>query len=147
MINSVEVIEDQNLLSLGKLTKVDKSKIQMVSSGEDKSKVEGFLSRRGSEMALKHLCEKFGSSLFDKLPKMWDCLTEVLKPIPRDDEQILHMTNPYMDNDPQALINNIQVSTLFYIYICYEINCLFHCMLNLLQLMHESHDATTAMKL
>lgn len=131
MINSVEVIEDQNLLSFGKVTKVDKSKIQMVSSGEDKSKVEGFLSRRGSEMALKHLCEKFGSLLFDKLPKMWDCLTEVLKPIPQDDEQILHMANPCMDNDPQALINNIQVSNLLYIYIFYKINCLFHYMLKL----------------
>ncbi|KAG6504315.1 hypothetical protein ZIOFF_036646 [Zingiber officinale] len=109
VINSVEVIEDQYLLSFGKVTKVDKSKIQMASSGEDKSKVEGFLSRRGSEMALKHLCEKFGSSLFDKLPKMWDCLTEVLKPIAQDDEQILHMANPCMDNDPQALINNIQL--------------------------------------
>ncbi|RRT74285.1 hypothetical protein B296_00021134 [Ensete ventricosum] len=79
-MNSLDVIDDQNLFSFGKAANIEKSKLHMFSSGEDKSIVEGFLSRRGSEMALKHLCEKFGASLFEKLPKIWDCITEVLKP-------------------------------------------------------------------
>ncbi|KAJ8513513.1 hypothetical protein OPV22_003947 [Ensete ventricosum] len=111
-MNSLDVIDDQNLFSFGKAANIEKSKLHMFSSGEDKSIVEGFLSRRGSEMALKHLCEKFGASLFEKLPKIWDCITEVLKPaspgglISTDDQQ---MTNISKDNDPQTLINNIQL--------------------------------------
>lgn len=111
-MNSLDVIDDQNLFSFGKAANVEKSKLHMLSSGEDKSIVEGFLSRRGSEMALKHLCEKFGASLFEKLPKIWDCITEVLKPaspgglISTDDQR---MANISKDNDPQTLINNIQV--------------------------------------
>ncbi|CAL9077601.1 TATA-binding protein-associated factor BTAF1 isoform X2 [Musa acuminata AAA Group] len=112
-MNSLDVIDDQNLFSFGKAANVEKSKLHMLSSGEDKSIVEGFLSRRGSEMALKHLCEKFGASLFEKLPKIWDCITEVLKPaspggglISTDDQR---MANISKDNDPQTLINNIQL--------------------------------------
>ncbi|XP_019258719.1 PREDICTED: uncharacterized protein LOC109236934 [Nicotiana attenuata] len=48
-------------------------------------RVEGFISRRGSELALKYLCEKLGGSLFEKLPKLWDCLVEVLKPCSLED--------------------------------------------------------------
>ncbi|XAR57644.1 Nucleoplasmin ATPase [Bertholletia excelsa] len=113
VLASMENIEDQDLLSFGNSISKQKSKVHMLSSGEDRSKVEGFITRRGSELALKHLCEKFGSSLFDKLPKLWDCLTEVLKPgnlerlIPEDGKQITSVLESI--KDPQVLINNIQV--------------------------------------
>lgn len=116
-ISSMEVIENQDLLSFGSSTPKQKSKVHMLAGGEDRSKVEGFISRRGSELALKHLCEKFGTSLFDKLPKLWDCLTEVLKPggsaelTPQDENE--NKLGFESIKDPQILINNIQVSTTF----------------------------------
>ncbi|XP_072972272.1 TATA-binding protein-associated factor BTAF1 isoform X2 [Typha angustifolia] len=116
VINSMEVIEEQNLLSFGKLaSSSNKTKLQVPSAGEDRSKVEGYISRRGSEMTLKHLCVKFGSALFSELPKLWDSLTEVLKPVVAEGhvlthgQQILQLSRLYEDKDPQALINNIQV--------------------------------------
>ncbi|XP_048324850.2 TATA-binding protein-associated factor BTAF1 isoform X2 [Ziziphus jujuba] len=104
VISSMETIDDQDLLSYGTGTGKQKSRAQMLAGGEDRSKVEGFISRRGSELALRHLCKKFGASLFDKLPKMWDCLTEVLT---EDEKQITKTIGAV--KDPQILINNIQV--------------------------------------
>ncbi|XP_006646908.1 TATA-binding protein-associated factor BTAF1 isoform X1 [Oryza brachyantha] len=115
IINSIQVIEDQNLLSIGKRFSNHKSRGQMTSGGEDRSKLEGFISRRGSELAFKHLCEKFGASLFEKLPKLWDCLTEFLKPVKagddlmKEDPNIAQLGRSYEDKEPQSLINNIQV--------------------------------------
>lgn len=115
VINSMDVIEDQNLLSFGRTTNIQKTKSKVQSAGEDRSKVEGSISRRGSELALEHLCKKFGASLFDKLPKLWDCLTEILKPVSSqdsllaDDQKEFQMIDIHKDVDPQALINNIQV--------------------------------------
>ncbi|KAH6836484.1 ROOT GROWTH DEFECTIVE 3 [Perilla frutescens var. hirtella] len=85
----------------------------MFSAGEDRLKVEGFISRRGSELSLKYLCMKFGGSLSDKLPKIWHCLVEVLKPcnhegLTRGDEKLTDKSISSV-NDPQILINNIQV--------------------------------------
>ncbi|XP_052171300.1 TATA-binding protein-associated factor BTAF1 [Diospyros lotus] len=113
VLSSVEIIEDHNLLSFGSGTSKQKSKVHMLPSGEDRSRVEGFISRRGSELALKHLCEKFGASLFDMLPKLWDCLTEVLKPgnikgLTLEDEKHITLAIESIE-DPQILINNIQV--------------------------------------
>jgi TATA-binding protein-associated factor len=34
--------------------------------------LEGAITKRGAEFALKFLCSKFEGSLFDKLPKLWD---------------------------------------------------------------------------
>ncbi|XP_057511229.1 LOW QUALITY PROTEIN: TATA-binding protein-associated factor BTAF1 [Actinidia eriantha] len=113
VLGSIEIIEDQDLLSYGANTSKQKSKVHMLPSGEDRSRVEGFISRRGSELALMHLCKKFGASLFDKIPKLWDCLTEVLKPgsldglTPEDGKHIPLVIEPV--KDPQILINNIQV--------------------------------------
>ncbi|PON37204.1 Coatomer beta subunit [Parasponia andersonii] len=112
VISSMEIIDDQDLLSFGTATSKQKSKVQMMAGGEDRSKVEGFFSRRGSELALRHLCEKFGASLFDKLPKLWDCLTEVLKPstngsLTSNEKQVTQIVDSV--KDPQVLINNIQV--------------------------------------
>lgn len=116
VINSMEIIEEQDLLSFGRSTGHQKTKVHLLAGGEDRSKVEGFISRRGSELALKYLCAKFGGSLFDKLPKLWDCVTEFLKPgnpegliMPTDDQKMM----PTVDfvKDPQILINNIQVIT------------------------------------
>ncbi|KAJ0979707.1 hypothetical protein J5N97_015181 [Dioscorea zingiberensis] len=111
VLDSVEVIADQDLLSFGRAASSQKPKGQVLSSSEDRAKSEGYISRRGSELALKHLCQKFGSSLFDKLPKLWDCLTEILKPahFPGDSQQMPEISDILMDVDPQALINNIQV--------------------------------------
>ena len=118
VINSIQVIEDQNLLLIGKRFSNHKSRGHGSSGGEDRTKMEGFISRRGSELALKHLCEKFGSSLFEKLPKLWDCLTEFLKPIEieddiqKDDPSITQLGRSCEDKDPQSLINNIQVCSI-----------------------------------
>ncbi|KAF6176669.1 hypothetical protein GIB67_034531 [Kingdonia uniflora] len=103
-INSMEVIEDQDLFTFGRRASNLKKKVHLLAGGEERSMVEGFISRRGSELALKHLCDKFGATLFDKLPKLWDCLTEVLKP-----ETSEGPTHPDFVKDPQILINNIQV--------------------------------------
>jgi TATA-binding protein-associated factor len=114
IINSMQVVEDQNLLSIGKRFSSHRSRGHTASVSEERSKMEGFISRRGSELAFKHLCEKFGPSLFEKLPKLWDCLTEFLKPVktedcPKDDTSIAQLGRSYEDKDPQSLINNIQV--------------------------------------
>ncbi|RXH83789.1 hypothetical protein DVH24_009224 [Malus domestica] len=112
VICSLDIIDDQDLLSFGTNTGKQKSKVILAGS-EDRSKVEGFISRRGSELALRHLCMKFGASLFDELPKLWDCLTEVLKPSsiqslnPADEKKITQTLESV--KDPQTLINNIQV--------------------------------------
>ncbi|XP_062232323.1 TATA-binding protein-associated factor BTAF1-like isoform X2 [Phragmites australis] len=115
VINSMQVIEDQNLLSIGKRFTSHKSRGHMTSGSEERLKMEGFISRRGSELAFKHLCEKFGSSLFEKLPKLWGCLTEFLKPVKtkdgtlKDDLSIAQLGRSCEDKDPQSLINNIQI--------------------------------------
>jgi TATA-binding protein-associated factor len=114
VINSMQVIEDQNLLSIGKRFGIHKSRGHMISGSEERLKTEGFISRRGSELALKHLCEKFGSLLFEKLPKLWDCLTEFLKPVQtKDDLNVAQLGRSCEDKEPQSLINNIQVCSIW----------------------------------
>lgn len=114
-ICSIENIDDQGLLSFRTPVTKQKSKVHVL-TGEDRSKVEGFISRRGSELSLRLLCEKFSVLLFDKLPKLWDCLTEVLKPssseslIAADEKQATVAIESV--SDPQTLINNIQVSAI-----------------------------------
>ncbi|CAJ1978258.1 unnamed protein product [Sphenostylis stenocarpa] len=109
---TIESIDDQGLLSFRTPVSKQKSKVHVL-AGEDRSKVEGFLSRRGSELSLRLLCVKFGLSLFDKLPKLWDCLTEVLKPISSESLPITEEKQVIVPiesiSDPQILINNIQV--------------------------------------
>ncbi|MQL74198.1 hypothetical protein Taro_006573 [Colocasia esculenta] len=112
VINTWDVVESQDLLSLGKSSVGRKTKGPVPPAGEDRTKIEGFISRRGSELALKYLCEKFGSSMLDKLSKLWDCLTEFLKPM---DCQLVSANDQKMRQvidevkEPQSLINNIQV--------------------------------------
>ncbi|XP_075109264.1 TATA-binding protein-associated factor BTAF1 isoform X1 [Nicotiana tabacum] len=113
VLNSIEIIEEQDLLSSVSSSNRHKSKVHMLSPGEDRLKVEGFISRRGSELALKYLCEKLGGSLFEKLPKLWDCLVEVLKPcslegMTEEDEKLITRAIELV-KDYQNLINNIQV--------------------------------------
>lgn len=108
VISSMEIIDDQDFLSFGNNMGKQKSKVHTLAGGEDRSRVEGFISRRGAELALKHLCEKFGACLFDKLPKLWDCLTEVLMPGSPADEQLIAQSIESV-KDPQVLVNNIQV--------------------------------------
>lgn len=131
LMSSTEVIEDQDLM--GTTTSKHKSKAHTV-PGEDRSKLEGFISRRGSELALKHLCEKFGAELFDKLPKLWECMTEILKPDSSNgqpaanDENIAQVIDRI--KDPQPLINNIQVyiystSLCMYRLLTLQISCTY----------------------
>ncbi|XP_050224849.1 TATA-binding protein-associated factor BTAF1 isoform X2 [Mercurialis annua] len=108
IISSMEIVDDQDFLSSGSNITRQKSKGHALGGGEDRSKIEGFISRRGSELALKYLCERFGPCLFDKLPKLWDCLTEVLMPGSSSDEQHIAQRIESV-KDPQILINNIQV--------------------------------------
>ncbi|KAG9442446.1 hypothetical protein H6P81_018300 [Aristolochia fimbriata] len=119
LLNSVNSIEEHDMLSFGRagFSSNQKTKAQVLSAGEDRSRIEGFISRRGSELALKHLCKKLGASLFDKLPKLWDCITEVLKPgasdaVPAvdaaiDEQKMCSIVDTV--KDLQTLINNIQV--------------------------------------
>lgn len=114
IINSMQIIEDQNLLTIGKRFSSHKSRGHVTSGSDERLKTEGFISRRGSELALKHLCEKFGSSLFDKLPKLWDCLTEFLKSVQTEDDlNVAQLGRSCEDKDPQSLINNIQVCSVW----------------------------------
>ncbi|KAL2547968.1 TATA-binding protein-associated factor BTAF1 [Forsythia ovata] len=113
VLSSVEVIEDQDLMSFESSSSRQKSKVHMLSPGEDRSRVEGFISRRGSELALKYLCVKYGGSLFEKLPKIWNCLVEFIKPctmegLNAEDEKLIDQAIESI-RDPQILINNIQV--------------------------------------
>ncbi|GAV57483.1 SNF2_N domain-containing protein/Helicase_C domain-containing protein/DUF3535 domain-containing protein [Cephalotus follicularis] len=108
VISSMDIIDDQDFLSFGNSTGKQKSKVHMIAGGEDRSRVEGFISRRGSELALRHMCKKFGPLLFDKLPKLWDCLTEVLIPGSIANEKQITQAIESI-KDPQILINNIQV--------------------------------------
>lgn len=107
IIRSIDIVDDLDFLSSRSNAGKQKSKA-VLAGGEDRSKVEGFITRRGAELALKHLSVKFGGSLFDKLPKLWECLTEVLVPVTPEDQQDFDLKMESV-SDPQVLINNIQV--------------------------------------
>lgn len=111
-LSSTDTIEEHELLSFGSNSSRQKSKLHMLASGEDRARVEGFISRRGAELALKYLCQKLGGSLFNSLPKLWDCLVEVFKP--GNPEALTAQEDLFSSSidcvkDPQLLINNIQV--------------------------------------
>ncbi|XP_023528568.1 TATA-binding protein-associated factor BTAF1 [Cucurbita pepo subsp. pepo] len=113
VICSMEVIDEQDILSSGTSTRKSRTKVHTLSGTDDRSRIEGFISRRGSELVLRCLCEKLGDALFGKLPKLWDCLTEILLPTTtenvtaEDEQKIMHTIESV--KDPQTLINNIQV--------------------------------------
>ncbi|KAE9464711.1 hypothetical protein C3L33_03342, partial [Rhododendron williamsianum] len=94
-LGSVDFIEDQYLISFGTSTSTSKqkSKVQTLASAEDRSRAEGYIA--------------------DEIPKLWDCLTEVLKPgtlvglASSDPNHTPLVIEPL--KDPQTLINNIQV--------------------------------------
>ncbi|KAH9607137.1 hypothetical protein KSS87_005065, partial [Heliosperma pusillum] len=117
IITSVEVMEEQDILSSRSVTGNQRSRGRSAANTEDRSRAEGFISRRGAELALKHLSKKFGAFLFDKIPKLWDCLTEILKPINPCEEVTSEETKIVMAiesvKDPQLLINNIQMCSTF----------------------------------
>lgn len=113
VICSMEVIDEQDLLSSGTSSRKSRTKVHTPSGTDDRSRIEGFISRRGSEFVLRCLCEKLGDALFEKLPKLWDYLTEILLPTTvenvtaEDEQKIMHTIESV--KDPQTLINNIQV--------------------------------------
>ncbi|KAK7256333.1 hypothetical protein RIF29_29775 [Crotalaria pallida] len=109
-----EILQMKSVEALAELIK-QKSKVHVL-AGEDQSKLEGFISRRRSELSLRLLCEKFGPLLFDKLPKLWDCLTVVLKPCSSEFVAVTNESEFTVSIEsfsvPQALINNIQVGII-----------------------------------
>jgi len=95
-------------------------KIPPLSANDERARAEGAITRRGAELALKSLCNKFGSSLLDQLPKLWDCLTESLgQPVPSTSDQS-SVTLPVLTAESQALITNLQVGHLDLIsFLCF----------------------------
>eukprot|EP00250_Pteridium_aquilinum_P022032 c25285_g1_i2 orf=410-6568(-) len=85
---------------------------QVVSTVEERLRMEGAITRRGAEFVLKSLCDKFGVILFEKLPKLWDCLTEALNLCASngaDGTGSLTCSVTFdQHGEPQALINNLQ---------------------------------------
>ena len=85
------------------------AKLPPLSASEERARAEGAITRRGAELALKSLCDKFGSSLLEQLPKLWDCLTESLgHPAPATTDQSA-VSLPVLNAEPPALITNLQV--------------------------------------
>lgn len=111
LANAVSVnMEENEAAPVGKGSK--NSKGPLLSASEERSRLEGAITRRGAELALKSLCVRFGSSLLDQLPKLWDCLTEGLGQPATSITNATHpsVLLPALTADPQALITNLQVS-------------------------------------
>lgn len=47
---------------------------------------EAQLMKRGAETALRELCNKFGSRVFDIVPKLWECLSAKLQEVFSQDQ-------------------------------------------------------------
>ncbi|KAL3681420.1 hypothetical protein R1sor_024376 [Riccia sorocarpa] len=105
--------EDVDVGSSGKSSTAVKVKPQVSSMSEEKARIEGAIARRGAELALKALCDKFSVNLFEQLPKLWDCLTESLgQGIEVSEGTSFKWTEvvlPELKSDAQALINNLQL--------------------------------------
>jgi TATA-binding protein-associated factor len=86
-------------------------KMSSLSAMDERAKFEGAITRRGAESALRSLSEKFKSSLFDQLPKLWDCLTEALGEPSTAAIGASQPSDPcsVWTSDSQALITNLQV--------------------------------------
>lgn len=105
--NAIAVIPEESEAPSEKGNK--HGKLPPLSSNDERARAEGAITRRGAELALKSLCNKFGNSLLDQLPKLWDCLTESLgQPAPSTSDQS-SVTLPVLTAEPQALITNLQV--------------------------------------
>ena len=94
-------------------TSGSRQRVPIVSTAEERSRLEGAITKRGAELALKFLCAKFEGSLFEKLPKLWDCLTEALKLSTSSNgaqgiESSSFSGTIIQHGEPQALINNMQ---------------------------------------
>ncbi|KAG6551134.1 hypothetical protein Mapa_007369 [Marchantia paleacea] len=111
--NAVPVSEDADIGASGKTNTGVKVKLQGGSSSEERSRIEGAIARRGAELALKALCDKFKGSLFEQLSKLWDCLTESLGQGIAVSVASSFTWNevvlPDLKADAQALVNNLQV--------------------------------------
>jgi TATA-binding protein-associated factor len=97
-------IEDIEATPVGKVGK--NMKLQLLSASEERSRLEGAITRRGAEFSLKSLCEKFGDTLLEQLLKLWECLTEALG---QPSAVAIPGSLPELTADPQALITNLQV--------------------------------------
>lgn len=114
--NADNLLYENGTNQLGKVHNEEKTKNLTLNVAEERLKIEGAISRHGAELALEALSLKFREALFDKLPKLWDCITEALgrvralaghseaskgsKVCTQQDSKAV---------DPQALINNLQV--------------------------------------
>ncbi|KAI5064208.1 hypothetical protein GOP47_0020878 [Adiantum capillus-veneris] len=90
-----------------------RQKSQVMSTAEERSRMEGAITRRGAEFVLRSLCDRFGVLLFEKLPKLWDCLTEALNFSAANGAEAMESLNGVIavnqHAEPQSLINNLQV--------------------------------------
>jgi hypothetical protein len=58
------------------------------------------IARMGAEAALRHLATHFGAALLEALPRLWECMAGAL------------LTGP--QSDPQSLVNNLQVRSVWH---------------------------------
>lgn len=80
----------------------------------DRERMEAGITRRGAELALKALSQAFGKGLFIHLPRLWECMSDVL---PAVDETVplgirpswLDRPLPVVQAELQAVVNNLQV--------------------------------------
>ncbi|MCO5611453.1 hypothetical protein L7F22_065706 [Adiantum nelumboides] len=87
-----------------------RQKSQGMSTAEERARMEGAITRRGAEFVLRSLCDKFGVLLFEKLPKLWDCLTEALIFSAANEPEAMNFAIAQEQHaEPQSLINNLQV--------------------------------------
>lgn len=47
-------------------------------NGEEPAPNEDFVTRRGAQAALSAIIDAFGAEVFDKVPKLWDLMTQAL---------------------------------------------------------------------
>lgn len=108
--NAVSVIiDDMETTAAGKSIK--HIRLPPMSASEERARLEGAITKRGAELVLRSLSEKLGDLLLDRLPKLWDCLTEALGHSSAIIAEVSQPNGPLpvLTADSQALITNLQV--------------------------------------
>jgi TATA-binding protein-associated factor len=102
--NAVSVIiDDVETAAAGK--NIKHIRVPPMSASEERARLEG------AELVLRSLSEKLGDLLLDRLPKLWDCLTEALGHSSAFIAEVSQPNGPLpvLTADSQALITNLQV--------------------------------------
>lgn len=108
--NAVSVIiDDVETAASGKSIK--HIRLPPMSPSEERARLEGAITKRGAELVLRSLSEKLGDLLLDRLPKLWDCLTEALGHSSAIIAEVSQPNGPLpvLTADSQALVTNLQV--------------------------------------